>query len=138
MKSEKFSKEPTRDELEQSLSGIEDATLAEELERKRLGATQEPEATREKKKEPWEIEPIRSTYPPEYRDVDEAGKSDGDVIEQYENDGWELSETVKDASNIDASVEDGKEVKVVGRGDHALVFKRTRRVEKAEDMTGAD
>jgi hypothetical protein len=138
MTSEQFGKEPTRDELEQDLSRIANATLAEELERKRLGLTLEPEATREKKKEPWKIEPIQSTYPEEYRDVDETGKSDGDVIEEYENAGWQLSETVKNPSATDVKTEDGKEVKVIGRGDHALVFMRAKRTPEEEGISGAD
>jgi hypothetical protein len=58
-KEEKFGG-PTQKEIEKVLGGIEEATFNEELERKRLGLTQEPEAhgikgPRQEKKTAWSI-----------------------------------------------------------------------------------
>jgi len=77
----KISGKPTSDEIEQELAKIEEATLEEELERKRLGLTQEPEGMR-----------IPRGQEAEYFRAKEAekGKSTPDFIKEWqkENKGY--------------------------------------------------
>lgn len=54
---------PTPDELAQELGRIEQATLEEEVERKRRGLTLEPGAKRKENKDAYNIEPAHETKP---------------------------------------------------------------------------
>lgn len=76
-------KTPDRDELERALSGVEDATLAEELERKRLSLTQEPAAKIETKKQPHDTVSVRSTRPAETEQKEVVGEDVEDYIAKW-------------------------------------------------------
>ena len=76
---------------------------------------------------------------PEFGDIGPDGKSDGDVIEEFTKQGWRLVEQPSGGDVVIEGVAPNEEVRIVGREDHSLVFRRRKpRSDTADVPSGAD
>lgn len=86
-------KNPTLDEVQQALGGIEDATTDEELERKRLGLPQEPVAKIEKRPPMKNLEEIVGIDQPKTSENDMAvSKNVGEYLARWSRSHEEFGE----------------------------------------------